>query len=67
MWEVIPTLEFLMGILENKAIEYGKDLTEFRQRADPQTLEQMDIDLPDHKHLLICLKNGWDKLDDYYN
>ena len=48
LWEVLPTLEFLMGILENKAVEYGKDLTEFRRRKDPETLKQIDIDLPDY-------------------
>ncbi len=56
-----------MGILENKAVKYGKDLTEFRRKTDPETFKQIDINLPDYKYLLICFKSGWDKLNNYYD
>jgi hypothetical protein len=61
------TMEFLMGILESRAVEYGKDFNESKHRADPEILKCMDINLLDYKFLLIYLKNGWDKLDNYYN
>jgi hypothetical protein len=60
-------MEFLIDILENKAVKYSKDLNKFKRKIDSEIFEQMDIDLPDHKFLLTYLKNGWDKFDDYYN
>jgi hypothetical protein len=60
-------MEFLIGILENKAVKYDKDLNKFKRRIDLEILKQIDINLSNYKFLLIYLKNGWDKLDNYYN
>jgi hypothetical protein len=56
LWKVLFTMEFLMGILESRAVEYGKDFNESKHRADPEILKCMDINLLDYKFLLIILK-----------
>jgi hypothetical protein len=66
LWETLPTIEFLLGFLESKAVEYGVNLETFKQRTSAEILATMDITLPSHENLLVAIKNGWDKLEEYY-
>lgn len=69
LWEVLPTMEYLLITLERKAVEYGVEMQSWKQltaKTAAQIFKQMDITLPDHKHILQSIKHGWSKLDGYY-
>ena len=62
-------MEYLLGILERGAVEYGAELMSWKQltvKNAPQIFKQMDITLADHKHILQSIKHGWSKLESYY-
>ncbi len=65
LWETVPTIEFLLSGLEEHAVRYGRD-DKSKKKVTKRALKQTDIDDSDHEHLLACIKNAWDKLDDYY-
>ncbi len=56
----------MLGFLESKAVEYGVNLETFKQRISAEILATMDITFSSHENLLVALKNGWDKLEEYY-
>ena len=69
LWETLPTMEYLLGTLERRAVEYGAELMSWKQltvKIAPQIFKQMDITLADHKHILQSIKHGWSKLESYY-
>ena len=70
LWEVLPTIEYLLGTLERKAVEYGAEIGSWKQltaKTAPQIFKQMDVTHADHKHILQSIKHGWSKLESYYN
>ena len=64
--EILLTIEFLLGFLESKAVEYRVNLETFKQRISAEILAMMDITFLSHENLLVAIKNGWDKLEEYY-
>jgi len=48
-------MEYLLGILERRAVEYGAELISWKQltaKNAPQIFKQMDIILADYRHIL---------------
>jgi len=65
LWETIPTMEFLLNRLEAQMIRYGGEVDKSERKNLKLALGTTDDNL-DHEQLLICIKNAWIKLDEYY-
>ena len=62
-------MEYLLGILERRAVEYKAELISWKQlivKNTPQIFKQIDIIFINHRHILQSIKHGWSKLESYY-
>jgi hAT family C-terminal dimerisation region len=66
LWETIPTIEFLLNRLEAQMVRYGSEINKSQRKISRRAPKQTDTDNPDHEQLLICIRNAWAKLDEYY-
>ena len=70
LWETIPTIEFLLSGLETQATRFGRNVDKVDKgkkvssKRAPKQKEEDDYD--HHQHLLVCVKNAQDKLEEYY-
>ena len=64
IWETIPSIEFLLSGLETQATGFGGNVD--KGKKIPKRSQKQKDDDNDHRHLLVCIRNAQDKLEEYY-